>query len=77
MVYSGDIRPEGISMKTYNLPAKVTVSAYTAVEAESLEDAIKQAQNREYAVLDNGVSEKYTWVIDDADCMAQDIREKD
>ena len=61
----------------YKLSAMVTVSAYTEVEAETLEDAIQIAEDRDVAI--GGEREgKYpseTWIIEDADGMAQDIHE--
>lgn len=44
-------------MSKFNLSAKVTISIYTEVEAETLEEAIKIAEEREI--------EKYEWGDED------------
>jgi len=58
------------------LACHVTVSAYTVVEADTLEQAFKEAKTRE-VVIDGAYSgTQYThWVIDDADGSAENIHE--
>ena len=53
----------------YRLTAKMTISIYTKVEANSLEEAIEIAQEREYMsiVTNNGDSEEYSWMCDELD----------
>lgn len=55
-------------MPQFNLSATVTVSAYTMVEAETLEEAINIAKSRE-AVNGalGGHSEKDVWIVDEID----------
>lgn len=55
-------------MPHFNLSAKITVSAYTLVEAETLEEAINIAKSRE-AVNGalGGHSEKDVWIVDEID----------
>jgi hypothetical protein len=61
----------------YHLSASVTVSAYTIVEAESLEKAIEISRDREVAIglLHTSNDPHYQWIIEDADGQAQDIHE--
>ena len=56
-------------MPVFRLGALVTVSAYTEVEAETLEDAIAEAAGREIVLgsLHNGSDKSEQWVIDAAD----------
>lgn len=62
-------------MPTFELSAKVTVSAFTKVEADSLEEAIKIAHGREVVIggLHSGTCDDESWIIDDADGEAFDI----
>lgn len=64
-------------MKTYQLSASVTVSAYTEVEANSLEEAIKIAERRSVSIGDerSGVFADEVWTIDEADGEPQNIHE--
>lgn len=64
-------------MATYTLGAVVGVSAYTVVEADSLEEAIKEAKDREPVIGGNGsgTDENEQWIIDDADGTPSDIHE--
>lgn len=66
-------------MKTYQLSASVVVSAYTEVEANSLEEAIKIAEGRSVLIGDerNGVFVDEVWAIDidEADGEPQNIHE--
>lgn len=66
-------------MPTFKLSANVTVSAYTTVEAPSLEDAIKLAEDREVVIggANSGKTEEENWIIDDADGTAQNIHVSD
>jgi len=62
-------------MKKFNLSACVGVSAYTTVEAETLDQAIKIAKDRDVVIggVGSGYSEDEFWVIDDADGLPQEI----
>ena len=62
-------------MATFNLSAAVTVSAYTEVEADSLEEAIKIASDRGCELGFNGCGYVATdyWIIDSVDGMPVDI----
>jgi hypothetical protein len=64
-------------MKVFQLSAAVTVSAYTVVEAETLEEAIRIAEGRSVQLGGNG-SGAYadeSWIIEDADGAPQDIHQ--
>jgi hypothetical protein len=63
-------------MKTFNLSCKVTVSAYTEVQANSLEEAIKIAATRDVEIggMGSGNDPDESWIIDDADGAHQEIR---
>jgi hypothetical protein len=56
-------------MKTYRLSCTVTVSAYTDVEAKSLEAAIAEAESRpvEIGSPASGHDPTDVWLIEDAD----------
>lgn len=56
-------------MATYNLSCIVTVSAYTIVEADSLEEAIEKAKVRSVELHFNGsgTDPDEVWCIEDAD----------
>ena len=62
-------------METFNLVAKVTVSAYTKVRANNLEDAIKAAQTRgvELGGESTPHDPREVWIIEEADGMASNI----
>ncbi len=62
-------------MKVFKLSAAITVSAYTEVEAESLEEAIDLANSRTACLLGSGYGPDEFWIVGDADGMAQDIKE--
>jgi len=54
----------------FQLAAKMTISVYTKVEAETLEEAIKIAEERQdymSIVSNNGDSEDDTWMVDELD----------
>lgn len=63
-------------MPKYKLSSRVTVSAQTTVEADSEADAIAEAKGREVVIggLHSGTDDAESWVIDDADGEATDIR---
>ena len=62
-------------MKLFKLKAKVTVTAYTKVNAETLEEAIKIAEKREPIIDRIGLGPVEYWVVEDADGMPYDISE--
>lgn len=62
-------------MAKYQLTAKVTVSAYTTVEAETLEEAIKMASSRHAAFESTGEHPSETWIIEEADGLPEGIEE--
>lgn len=64
-------------MKTFELSATVTISIFTAVEAETLEEAIKIAEERhiEVAEYDSTEQQKQCWVSEEYDGSPQNIKE--
>ena len=64
-------------MKTYQLSALVTVSIYTKIEAESLEEAIEKSKEREIQkfVYGNSGQSEECWVCDDFDGEPKSITE--
>lgn len=62
----------------FHLSAKVTVSTYTEVEADSLEEAIEIAKAREAVIGGNGTGQypNESWIVDDADGTPYDIKEE-
>lgn len=64
-------------MKTFELSCGVTVSGYTKVEANTLEEAIEIAEGRDCVIggINSGNSDRESWVIDDADGLPSDIHE--
>lgn len=64
-------------MATFRLSCHVTVSAYTEVEADSLDEAIKIAGGRDIVLggVSSGVYEDESWVIEDADGAPMEIEE--
>ena len=62
-------------MAKFNLSAAVTVSAFTVVEAETLEEAIEIAEGREVCLHFNGsgTDPREVWCVEDADGDATDI----
>lgn len=64
-------------MKNFILTARVTISVYTEVEAETLEEAIKIAKNRDLMpiVHSGGETTEDTWMCDELDGVAEDIKE--
>lgn len=62
--------------KIYKLSAKVTISVYTEVEAETEEEALeiaKERQNGELAI-NSGYSEDEFWVAEELDGEPFDVR---
>ena len=60
----------------FQLAAKMTISVYTKVEAETLEEAIKIAEERQdymSIISNNGDSEDDTWMVDELDGTPYDI----
>jgi hypothetical protein len=62
-------------MKKFTLGCTVTVSATTSVVAETLEEAISEAQTRSIELMFNGCGHEYSevWGVEEADGMAEDI----
>ena len=56
-------------MPVFTFGCKVTVSAYTEVEAATLEEAIAEAESRDVVIggLHTGNEPDEVWIIDDAD----------
>lgn len=63
-------------MPKFNLSADVTVSAYTTVEAATLEEAIKIAEGRDAVIggMNSGEDPRESWIIEDADGVPKNIR---
>lgn len=59
----------------FNLEAMVPVSAYTIVEASSLEEAIRIAEDRDVVIFNGrcGEDAKEVWIIEEADGSPEDI----
>ena len=66
-------------MTAYKFAAEVTVSAYTIVEADTLEEAMRQAEEREAVIggLHSGEQADESWIIETADGLATNIRLED
>ena len=62
-------------MAKFQLSAKVTVSAFTEVHADTLEDAIRIATSRHVALEGDGSLPGESWIIEEADGSAKDITE--
>jgi O-glycosyl hydrolase len=62
-------------MTTYSLACRVVVSAYTEVEADSLDDAIEIAHCRSVHMHGYGHKENEAWIVDDMDGDPQQIEE--
>ena len=65
-------------MKEFLISAKVTVSVYTKVEAETLEEAIKIANDRTpMAIVADGCdNEDENWMLDEVDGEPFDLHEE-
>lgn len=63
-------------MAKFKLSAMVTVSAFTTVDAETLEDAIVEAESRPVVIggINSRESRLESWIIDEADGEPQEIR---
>ena len=63
-------------MAKFDLSAEVTVSTYTTIEAETLEEAIKIAEDRDVVIGGNcsGESENYSWIVEEIDGEPEKIR---
>ncbi len=64
----------------YRIEAKVTISTWTMIEADSPEEAIKEAEKRDEKmsiVSNNGDLEDYTWMIDEIDGEPFDLYAED
>ena len=66
-------------MKTFKLIGEVTISIYTEVKAETLEDAIEEAEERdiEKAKWRDKNQIKEVWVTDEYDGLPKNIKEGD
>jgi hypothetical protein len=64
-------------MKTFNLYATVTISLYTQVEAETLEEAIEKSEQRsiEKSAWGDKEQKKEVWVAGEYDGEPTDINE--
>jgi len=63
-------------MPVFKLGCRVTVSAYTEVNAATLEDAIKDAAKRDVVIggIHSGYSHSECWIIEDADGEPEGIK---
>lgn len=61
----------------YKLTAQMTISIYTTVEADSLEEAIEIAQERDVVsiVTNNGDDADFAWMCDELDGYPKNIQE--
>jgi len=64
-------------MKEFLISAKVTVSVYTKVEAETLEEAIEIANDRTpmSIIANGGDNEDENWMLDEIDGEPFDLHE--
>lgn len=65
-------------MKKFNLYATVTISIYTTVEAETLEEAIAESESRDIEYAHNWNTEQqqtYAWVAEEFDGSPDKIQE--
>lgn len=63
-------------MKEFKLCAHVTVSAYTTVMANTLEEAIAKSRYLNVSLVGSGIDESDQWIIDDADGLPSNIHEE-
>lgn len=64
-------------MAQFKLSATVTISIYTTVEADTLEEAIAQAERRNIEFSNNNNSdeqEESVWIADELDGMPERIK---
>ena len=64
-------------MPTFNLSCTITVSAYTEVEADTLADAIAEANDRSVALHFNGSGTDPTevWCVEEPDGEPENVTE--
>lgn len=64
-------------MPKFTLGCEVTVSAYTTVEADTLEQAIALADDRQMVTggIGSGADEDEQWIVDEIDGAPQNIHE--
>lgn len=64
-------------MKKFELTAKITITAFTTIEAETLEEAIEKANNR-YDMMsiasNNADTPDDVWMIEELDGMPYEIK---
>ncbi len=58
----------------YRLTAEITVSAYTTVEADSLEQALKIAEDREAEIKEGSSDPSEYWLVEEIDGVPRNIR---
>lgn len=66
-------------MKQFKLTAKIVISTYTTVEAETLEEALEIAEQRAdmmQITSNNGDSEEECWMVDELDGTPSEIQEQ-
>lgn len=66
-------------MPIFKFGAHIAVSAYTEVEAESLEEALEIAKGRDAALggIGSGAYADESWIVDDIDGSPQNIHIED
>ena len=64
-------------MKEFNLVSVVTVTAYTTVVANSLEEAISKSDRRSIVYNGDPCTENECWLVDEFDGIPCSIREED
>ena len=66
-------------MPIYKFSCKVTVSASTEVEADTLEEATEEAVGRDVVIggLNSGTCKSESWLIEDADGSPDGIQHDD
>ena len=64
-------------MKEFTISARVTISAYTKVEANTLEEAIELASERDFMGIppNNYYTEDEFWMVDEIDGAPYDLHE--
>lgn len=64
-------------MKTFHLAGTVTVSAYTTVEADTLEEAIRIAEHRPVEFAGGPHRRSEWWLVEDIDGSPTEIEAED
>ena len=66
-------------MPIFKLGCRVTVSAYTEVESDTLEKAIEEAAGRAVVLggISSGAYPDESWIIEDADGSPENIHDDD